>query len=72
MFPEAASPWVAGCVEGFGLISGMVITSHVWDFSSEEVSNPAKLIHPLIERCLTYTNEKQQLPALYWGLDCTY
>lgn len=28
MCPEAAGPWVAECVEGFGQMPGLVITSH--------------------------------------------
>ncbi|GAB0207069.1 mitochondrial enolase superfamily member 1 [Grus japonensis] len=35
-------------------------------------SNPGKLTHHLIEGCLAYPNENQQLLALYWGLACAY
>ncbi|KAK4810794.1 hypothetical protein QYF61_008766 [Mycteria americana] len=35
-------------------------------------SNPGKLTCHLIEGCLAYPNENQQLLALYWGLACAY
>ncbi|GAB0206907.1 hypothetical protein GRJ2_003156300 [Grus japonensis] len=34
--------------------------------------NPGKLMCHLIEGCLAYFNENQQLLALYWGLACAY
>ena len=43
-----------------------------WDFTPEQASNPGKLTHHLIEGCLAYPNENQQLLALYWGLACAY
>ncbi|GAB0209685.1 cAMP-dependent protein kinase inhibitor alpha [Grus japonensis] len=43
-----------------------------WDFTPEQASNPSKLTCHLIEGCLAYPNENQQLLALYWGLACAY
>ncbi|GAB0208835.1 hypothetical protein GRJ2_003349200 [Grus japonensis] len=43
-----------------------------WDFTPEQASNPSKLTRHLIEGCLAYPNENQQLLALYWGLACAY
>ncbi|GAB0207417.1 mitochondrial enolase superfamily member 1 [Grus japonensis] len=43
-----------------------------WDFTPEQASNPGKLTHHLIEGCLAYPKENQQLLALYWGLACAY
>ncbi|KAK4810584.1 hypothetical protein QYF61_007321 [Mycteria americana] len=38
----------------------------------EQASNPGKLMRHLIEGCLAYPSENQQLLALYWGLACAY
>ncbi|KAK4806857.1 hypothetical protein QYF61_012578 [Mycteria americana] len=48
------------------------MTSYAWDFTPEQASNPGKLTCHLIEGCLAYPNENQQLLALYWGLACAY
>ncbi|GAB0210142.1 hypothetical protein GRJ2_003480000 [Grus japonensis] len=37
-----------------------------------QASNPGKLTRHLIEGCLAYPNENQQLLALHWGLACAY
>jgi len=39
-----------------------------WDFTPKQANNLGKLTHHLIEGCLVYPNENQQLLALYWGL----
>ncbi|KAJ7415774.1 hypothetical protein BTVI_37409 [Pitangus sulphuratus] len=41
-----------------------------WDFTPEQIFNPNKLTCHLIDGCLAYSNQNQQLLALYWGLAC--
>lgn len=73
MCPEAADPWVAERVEGFGQVPGLVITSHSlglhlnrqvtlanWHANCQKVPTPEG----------AYPRENQQLLALYWGLAC--
>ncbi|XP_032531570.1 translation initiation factor IF-2-like [Chiroxiphia lanceolata] len=43
-----------------------------WDFTSEQVFNPNKLTRRLMEGCLAYPDQNQQLLTLYWGLACAY
>ncbi|GAB0206427.1 hypothetical protein GRJ2_003108300 [Grus japonensis] len=52
--------------------NGKLFIAHAWDFTPEQASNPGKLTHHLIEGCLAYPKENQQLLALYWGLACAY
>ena len=72
MCPEAAGPWVAGVWKDLGRFLGRLSPPIAWDFTPEQASNPGKLTHHLIEGCLAYPNENQQLLALYWGLACAY
>ncbi|GAB0206700.1 hypothetical protein GRJ2_003135600 [Grus japonensis] len=55
-----------------GLLKTMLRAMGAWDFTPEQASNPGKLTCHLIEGCLAYFNENQQLLALYWGLACAY
>ncbi|GAB0210089.1 hypothetical protein GRJ2_003474700 [Grus japonensis] len=47
-------------------------TSMTAEKLKSKASNPGKLTCHLIEGCLAYFNENQQLLALYWGLACAY
>ncbi|KAJ7407373.1 hypothetical protein BTVI_63407 [Pitangus sulphuratus] len=72
MHPEVPSSWVAGCVEGSGQVPRAFDTSITWDFTPEQLFNPSKLTHHLMEWCLAYPNQNEQLLALYWVLACAY
>ncbi|GAB0208081.1 hypothetical protein GRJ2_003273800 [Grus japonensis] len=54
------------------LLKASFAIKQTWDFTPEQASNPSKLMYHLIEGCLAYPNENQQLLALYWGLACAY
>ena len=43
-----------------------------WDFTLEQANNLGKMPCHLIEGCLVYPKENQQLLALQWGLACAY
>ncbi|XP_074713429.1 uncharacterized protein LOC141938453 [Strix uralensis] len=55
-----------------GRFLGRLSPPVAWDLTPEQASNPAKLTQHLIEGCLVYPDENQQLLALYWGLACAY
>ncbi|GAB0207342.1 hypothetical protein GRJ2_003199800 [Grus japonensis] len=55
-----------------GRFLGRLSPPITWDFTPEQASNPGKLTRHLIEGCLAYPNENQQLLALCWGLACAY
>jgi len=55
-----------------GRFLGQLSPLVAWDFTPEQANNPGKLSCHLIEECLVYPDENQQLLALYWGLACAY
>ncbi|GAB0209721.1 hypothetical protein GRJ2_003437800 [Grus japonensis] len=61
-----------GVWKDLGRFLGRLSPPIAWDFTPEQASNPSKLTYHLIEGCLAYPNENQQLLALYWGLACAY
>ena len=65
-------PGWQGVWKDLGRFLGRLSPPIAWDFTPEQASNPGKLMHHLIEGCLAYPNENQQLLALYWGLACAY
>lgn len=72
MFPEVSSSCMARCVIRFGRFLGQWSPPIAWDFIPEQVINPEKLRHHLIEGCLAYPNENQQSFPLYWRLSYAY
>ena len=65
-------PGWQGVWKDLGRFLGRLSPPIAWDFTPEQASNPGKLTRHLIEVCLAYPNENQQLLALYWGLACAY
>ncbi|GAB0207263.1 hypothetical protein GRJ2_003191900 [Grus japonensis] len=65
-------PGWQGVWKDLGRFLGRLSPPIAWDFTPEQASNPGKLTCHLIEGCLAYFNENQQLLALYWGLACAY
>lgn len=65
-------PGWQGIWKDLGRFLGRLSPPIIWDFTSEQTSNPGKLTRHLIEGCLAYPNENQQLLALYWGLAYAY
>ncbi|XP_054671609.1 uncharacterized protein LOC129202590 [Grus americana] len=65
-------PGWQGVWKDLGRFLGRLSPPIAWDFTPEQASNPSKLTRHLIEGCLAYPNENQQLLALYWGLACAY
>ena len=66
---------VPGCQvmwKDLGKCLGRLSPPIAWDFTPEQANNPDKLMRHLIEGCLAYSSENQQLLALYWGLTCAY
>ncbi|KAM9590504.1 uncharacterized protein ACIBXB_005765 [Morphnus guianensis] len=63
--------WQGGWKD-LGRFLGRLSPPIIWDFTPEQASNPGKLTRHLIEGCLAYPNENQQLLALYWGLAYAY
>ncbi|XP_039240626.1 uncharacterized protein LOC120323903 [Pipra filicauda] len=65
-------PGWQGVWKDLGRFLGRLSPPIAWDFTPEQVFNPGKLTHHLIEGCLAQPNENQRLFALYWGLACAY
>ncbi|XP_075595208.1 uncharacterized protein LOC142599193 [Balearica regulorum gibbericeps] len=65
-------PGWQGVWKDLGRFLGRLSPPIAWDFTPEQASNPSKLTRHLIEGCLAYPNENQQLLALYWGLAWAY
>ncbi|KAJ7412559.1 Gag polyprotein [Willisornis vidua] len=65
-------PGWQGVWKDLGRFLGQLSTPITWDFTPEQVFNPSKLTHHLIEGCLAQPSENQQILALYWGLACAY
>ncbi|KAJ7397533.1 hypothetical protein BTVI_134541 [Pitangus sulphuratus] len=55
-----------------GKFLGYLTPPIAWDFTPEQVFNPNKLTRHLMDGCLAYSDQNQQLLALYWGLACAY
>jgi len=49
---------------------GQLSAPIAWDFTPKQANNLGKLMDHLIEGCLVYPSENQQLLALYWGVAC--
>ncbi|GAB0202585.1 hypothetical protein GRJ2_002724100 [Grus japonensis] len=54
------------------IVEGELVINTLTPDQALKASNPSKLTRHLIEGCLAYPNENQQLLALYWGLACAY
>ncbi|XP_061852038.1 uncharacterized protein LOC133625402 [Colius striatus] len=65
-------PGWQGMWMNLGKFLGRLSPPVIWDFTSEQIKNPALLTRYLIEGCLTYPNEAHQVQALYWGLASAY
>lgn len=62
-----------GAWKNLGRFLGQLSSTKSWKFTPEEAGDPGKLTcYKLIERCLAYPRENQQLLVLYCVLACAY